>query len=155
MNSITLLKLAEMEAEGAMMKELAGEAQDAGIDPTAVDQNALIEALLAQGDESQAEEQDDLSALLAAAEQEAGPAMNPAMGGAEIGGGAEQSSPDIMALLSALSGAEGGMPAEAPEEIPEEAPEEPETEYEESGEDDVEEIKEAAMQKAAAFLRSF
>jgi len=161
MNTITLLKLAEMEAEGAMMKELAGEAQDAGIDPMAVDQGALIEALLSQGDETQAEEQDDLAALLAAAEQEAGGGAVP---GAEMpmeGAGAEQGSPDIMALLSAL-GAEGGdagtaeeMPEEAFAGESEEAPaEDTEEDFEEdSGEDDVEEIKEAAMQKAAAFLR--
>lgn len=157
MNTITLLKLAEMEAEGAMMKELAGEAQDAGIDPTAVDQEALIEALLSQGDETQAEEQNDLAALLAAAEQEAGGGAVP---GAEMpmeGAGVEQGSPDIMALLSALGGEGGdaGMSEETPEEsFAEESDEAPaEDSEEDSGEDEVEEIKEAAMQKAASFLR--
>lgn len=151
MNTVTLLKLAEMEAEGAMMKELAGEAQDAGVDPTSVDQEALIEALLSQGDETQAEEQDDLAALLAAAEQESGGA------GAEMpmeGAGVEQGSPDIMALLSALGG-EGGEGGEAgmSEEMPEEdfAGESEDVPAEDS-EEDVEEIKEAAMHKAAAFL---
>lgn len=151
MDSITLFKLAEMEAEGAMMKELAATAQDAQQANPGIDEEMLLQALL-----SNPELLDQVAPEMGGQPQEPQRDMSPEM-------------------LAALLGQSGGMPMdqaagspeemseEIPEEMPDEMPEESEEEPEEteeeseedSGKDMEKEIKESAMRKAAAFLASF
>jgi hypothetical protein len=153
MNTLDLIKLAEMEGEGmggdnevtaAMMKELLAEAegipQDAGmgqgmgqgaeeIDPE------LLQAILSMSGEGQGQEMP----------QEAAPTET-------------EMSPEIMQMLmSALGNESGGMEegqGDMTEQF-EEAPEEDSGEYtEDSTGAEEDDIEKEAMLKAASFLRS-
>ena len=160
MNTIDIVKMAEMEADAAMMKELAGEADGSflpvgegmeDIDPAVLQ---AIAGLLQGQDQGAVEQEVPMEEEIPMDEGQLTPEMFAQAEGAEPSmeqePGQEVSEEDLMAIIQQLQGGED-MGEEVP--VEEEAPMEEEIpQDEEEYEDDGHDVEKAAMRKAAEFL---